>query len=184
MDVRKRKGGRQAELIDRDEQDKLVEELRVESEKQQAQIERIFGYLGRVAAVLSLLLALLVQVRQTTPTTAAVLLGWTHALLAALLHFNATGSSKITSSSLPHDPTTPSLAWNIIGPLFLSALVAGFGLFVARRRNDEDRIRFHYSLLLSNLVVLLGAMWVRHERFQSEQSIRRLHAAKYHYKSL
>jgi len=163
-----------------------VEELRVESEKQQAQIERIFGYLGRVAAVMSLLLALFVQVRQTTPTTTAVLLGWTHALLSALLHFNATGWSKTTSSSnLPaQGPTTPSMAWNIYGPAALSAVVAALGLFVARRRNDDDRIRFHYSLFLSNLVVLVGAAWVRHERVQSEKSIKRLHAAKYQYKSL
>lgn len=177
MSVRERKTTEEKDdpsLMDRDDQDRLVQQLQDENARQQAQMERIFGYICRTAAMISILLAVFVHLRQTSSHSTAQVLGWAHVSISAILHVN--------TSSL-HQPSN-ALSSKIIRPAALNVLVACGGLFLARRRRDDDRLHLHYSLLASNVLVLFMGFWLRREQRLTQESLNDLKASKYHYKSL
>lgn len=170
----------QVELLDQDDQEKLVQKLQAESAKQQEQIETLFGGLCRVVALIALLSALLVQRRASVEVSGAVLqLRWAHAALAALLHWNTPVlmARNDGSGSIP-------LSWRIYKPAAASVLVAAVALFLARRADDSDSLHLHYGLILSNGAIAATAAYLRRERNLSEKSVDDLRASKYRYKSL
>jgi len=177
MGVRERKTTKEKDdplLMDRDDQDRLVRQLQEENARQQAHMERIFGYLCRTAAIISILLAVFVHFRQTSSHSTAQILGWAHVSVSAILHVNTSGL---------HQPSI-DLSYKIIRPAALNVLVACGGFFIARWRKDDDCLHFHYSLLASNVLVLSMGFWLRREQRLTQESLSDLKASKYRYKSL
>ena len=183
---RKREDEEQVELLDQEDQEKLVQQLQAESAKQQEQIETVFGGLCRAFAFIALLSAILVQRRASVEvsTGAALQLRWTHAALAALLHWNTPVLMVVRNDGVTGTGSLPQLSWKIYKPAAASVLVAAAALFLARRADDPDSLHFHYGLLLSNGAIAAVAAFLRRERNLSEKSLDDLRASKYRYKSL
>lgn len=177
------------ELLDQDDQEKLIQELEAEAKKQHDQIETAFLMLCRTAALISVLSAWLVVQRHRPPSSLGSphsLLVWTHAGLAALWYWN---TPSIVVGKNTAETAAPS---NRIRTIYSqpavvavsSVLVAAVDLFQARQYKDWNSLYLHYSLIGSNVLFTAVAVYLRRERGLSEKSVKDLRDSKYHYKGL
>lgn len=163
--------------VDEDEQDRLIEDLRLQNSRQQAQMERIFGYLCRLCAALSTLLGLFVELRQWNSASlsmAVFVATWAHISLSVLQNVNSFSLFK------------PETSWvlKVFPSMAINALFAVVGMFLARRRQLDDRLHLHYSLLAGNILVLSMGLLLRRDQRLTSASIDDLQSKKYHFKSL
>lgn len=164
-------------IMDEDEQDRLIEELQLQNSQQQAQIERIFGYLCHICAATSILLGMFVELRQLNATSRSMAVyaaSWAHIFVSVLQQLNSFGLLNQEAS----------LASKVFGPMAINAILAVGGLFLARRRQLDDRLHLHYSLLACNILVISMGLLLRRDQRLTLASINSLQSKKYHFKSL
>ena len=164
-------------IMDEDEQDRLIEELRHQNSQQQAQIERIFGYLCHICAATSILLGMFVELRQLNATSrsmAVYAVSWAHVMVSVLQNVNSFG---LLNEEM-------SLASKVFHPMAMNAFLAVGGLFLARRNQLDDRLHLHYSLFACNIIVLFMGLLLRRDQRLTLASINNLQSKKYHFKSL
>lgn len=190
------------DLLDQDDQDQLVRDMEQDMEKQERHIESAFRAVCRAVALLSIAAGCIVQRlryqqmkrRGIRPTEMdfQLLCMWAHVVLAALLHWNTCqwvvfrdNGNPSPMVGLSRKKLTPVL----VGVLGL--LVAAIGLFCARLTHAEASfigyhgiVYLHYSLFLSNLVVVAGAMFIRIEQTYSKKMMDDLRESQYHFKSI
>lgn len=164
-------------ILDEDDQDRLIEELQQQNAVQQRQIERIFGYLCHVCAAMSIALGLFVEYRQWNTTSRSMAVraaSWAHVFVSFLQHVHSFGLRNQVAS----------LVSTAVRPMAINALLAVGGMFLARRRHEDDRLHLHYSLLACNILVLSLGLVLRREQRLTLASINGLQSKKYHFKSL
>lgn len=163
-------------VMDEDEQDRLIQQIQLENSQQQAKMDRIFGYICVTGAVFSLLVGLFVELRQMSRHHSADVrvANGMHVCLSVVLHINSCAFLKQDASQFA----------KVFIPMGINALLTVVGLFLARRRQDDDRLHVHHSLLVGNLIVIAMGLWLRREQRLTLGSIHDLQSAKYHFKSL
>jgi hypothetical protein len=191
------------EPMDEDEQQALVNKLDQESNLQQAQLDRAFGYLCITAAITCILCTAYVHRTTTSKSnsrdndndsssnnTHLTLFRWMHGILASLLHIVSIRIVLVRTRSLS--------VWTYF-PVALNLLLASVALFSARslKSSQEDlllttadddvkqtAIFFHYGLVISNVLVLCAAMLLRWDAQSTKMAIQELKDARYRHKSL
>jgi len=182
----------QVQPIDEAEQQQIVDELRQSALKQMEMIQTIFSTACKGAMLLSLLLGI----------TTGDVKGWIHVLLSIFLHWlaiqtaasakldvNNTGNGANTCiNSNNNNSSTLSLFTTCMPILILLVVVftsvfKNFSSTNHKNYSHNDYIH-HLGLALSNVVTMLGAVYIKHDSKSTKIALEQLDQSQYRYKSL
>ena len=177
-------GDEQAEPMDETEQQQVVDQLREDALEQMELVHGIFSTVCRGAMMLSLLLGV----------TTGDVQGWMHVILAVVLHWGAirmaaTAKPGTNTSSYDNGFTTygvPILVLLTVMRVVLSmnnSTNNSSSIKVGRKNQHDDHVH-HLGLALSNVVTMLGAMYLKHDSQSTKKALEELEKSKYRYKSL
>jgi hypothetical protein len=180
-------------LMDENDQDQMILELKAESDRMQQQMHQSFSILCVAAMVICVLVTFYLCLFPESPSVAATatdwMFRWLHTGLAALLHWEA-------QYFVTH-PAQPMFSWKVsvsvvslIGLLLAVSLLQQQQQQHASARTDnlvdpDDSINMlHWGLVLSNAATLVGAALLRLDSSSADNALEELRSAKYRYKSL
>jgi hypothetical protein len=158
----------QAEFLDQDDQDTLVDSLAQEVAHQTQQFQNMFRMVVGFAVVVSLFYPLLCQ-DECSSSQYWVVKCWTHALYSALNH--ALVIVLVTNKQ----NMMPFLAAGTLVPLVVVWMLGFF---------SEDIDHFHIGLIIGNVVTLLGSFLLRWDAQSTRNGLVELDASKYRHKAL
>ena len=166
--------------MDEDQQQQVVDQLREEALEQMELVHRIFSTVCTGAMVLCLLLGM---------TAAREMQGWFHVIMAVILHW---GASQIAVTAKPGVTASGGFSGTYVPSLFLILSILGVAASVYITHNSSIKFgsnRFddhghHLSLALSNVVTILGALYLKHDSQATKKALEQLEQSKYHFKSL
>jgi hypothetical protein len=188
------------DLVDEDDQEKIIQQIHDEYLQQQHDIESIFIAICRVAAMVSLILTIILQYRKSiisntaSSSTIAIhhnnadkLLRWTHAILSIVIHLctplitmNLKGKDKYMNMRF----STSSSWYFLFLPMLITLPVASIAVWIARKGNDDESIYYHYSIVVSNIMLIGSALLFHNDEKDFMTSIHDLKSSKYQYKTL
>jgi hypothetical protein len=175
-------------LMDENDQDQMIIELKAESDRLQRQMHRWFSILCNSAAIICFLVTVYFFLFPDSPSVAATKTGWIflwlHMGLAAHLHGEAL--------YIVTHPAQPMFSWGLSVPIVSTiGLLLAVSLFQQRQRQqqhdslvDPDGFMLHWGFVLSNAATLAGAALLRSDSSSTANALEELRSAKYRYKSL
>jgi hypothetical protein len=140
--------------MDEIDQDKMILDLKAESDRLQQQMHRSFSILCVTAMVICVLVTVYLFLFPGSPsvvvavTATGWMFRWLHTGLAALLHWDAQYMVK--------HPALPMFSWKLSVPI-----VSTMGLLLTDSLVDPADSMLHWGLVLSNAVTLVGAAILR-----------------------
>lgn len=154
------------QLVDEDDQKKLVESLRRDSKTQNLFFQNVFFYgIGGPAIIFSLVLPLLCREECTydgNSNHTKVVLCWSHSIYSSLLHaWTVYALTTDTCVRIIIFQTVPILIW-----------ITG----------NEDYL--HFTLLISNAITFITAQLLYWDRQSTEKQFEELNRARYKHKEL
>lgn len=171
----------QAEPIDEVQQQQVVDQLREEALEQMELVQSIFSTVCTGAMMLCLLLGV---------TTSGDIQGWMHVIMAVVLHW---GAIQIAATAKPGAVASYGFSGTTVPALFmlLSILAVAVSIYTTNSSNITlgskrhfDDHGHHLSLALSNIVTMLGALYLKHDSQTTKKALEQLEQSKYHFKSL
>jgi hypothetical protein len=178
----------QQPLMDENDQDEMVLELKAEADRLQRQIHWFFSILCRTAMVICVLVALYRTLFPASTVTANdwtfLLLRWIHTGLAALLHWEA--------QYIVQHPAQSIFSWKLSVRVPIVATIGLLFVVVSLRHDTTttttsagtDDSMLHWGLALSNAATLVGAIVLRLDSSSTADALEELKSSKYRYKSL
>ena len=156
--VRRRRGeGENGEgilLLDEQEQEELANSLEGDAKQQLVNIERAFGLVCFTAATCVLSIPMVVGH------------GWWHAVISAALHVFSAFFVRFRRNDL----------WLVV-PTLLPILY----LF---QRDEFEHSEFHWGIVLTNVIMGGGSIFLRHDRINTLAQIDEMQASKYKFKDI
>jgi hypothetical protein len=183
----------QEPLLDEDDQDAMIRQLQIESDRLQQKMHQGFSILCLAVAVVCLLVTVYISLIITTTTTTTnnqqdkvtnnvliQIVRWLHCAVAVVVHWQA----KCLVSSLEE----PIFSWKRLGPGAVlatgSVLLTAFWTTMTTDSNFHSQRLHYWGLTGSCVVVLLGAILLRLDSDSTRTALTDLQTAKYRYKSL
>ena len=170
------------EPIDETEQAQLVEQLRQQALEQMDLIHNIFSRVCEAAMVLCILLGL---------TSMTDFFGWAHVLGSVALHWAARSIAAniktTTISSQQQQHTAGGAVFDKILPVVaLLTVVAILPLTLENIGSSSSGSGHdhHLGMALTNIVTMLGALYIKHDSQSTMKQVETLEKSKYNYKSL
>lgn len=163
------------EPLDEQEQEKVVQSLMDEANEQIELIHNIFSRICEAA----ILLCLIVGATSADPWS------WLHVVGASFLHW---GAIQVAATAKPQKDERSII--RKIAPLAVVVVVAGAFLYPnssrpkrAKRHIDHDVSHF-MGLAMSNVVTMIGALYLKWDSKSTKKALEDLEKSKYHFKSL
>ena len=177
----KEKEAEQAEPIDEVQQQQVVDQLREEALEQMELAQSIFSTVCTGAMMLCLLLGV---------TTSEDIQGWMQVIIAVVLHW---GAIQIAATAKPGAAASYGFSGTYVPTLFMLLSILGVAASIyttnssniklGSKRHFDDH-GHHLSLALSNVVTMLGALYLKHDSQSTKKALEQLEQSKYHFKSL
>jgi len=171
---------KEIEPMDEIEQAKLVKKMRQDAMAQMELIHNIFSRVCEAAMVLCLVLGVAAQ----------DMWGWVHVVLSIGLHWGASSMANMAVAANTTTTTSSSSAIQKVLPIItlLTVLMILPKTFrgsqsMSSNTNDDDHSH-HLGLAISNVVTMLGAMYLKHDGHTTMKSIEELENSKYSHKTL
>jgi uncharacterized protein with PQ loop repeat len=174
-------------FLDEDDQNRLVQEIQTKVNEQQARIVKLFQWLCRVTAVLTILFVWLSVASASDAESLsdnkynkydehkrAQTWQWLHGLASAGLHLQQATQCTVQSFR----------AVSFMMMIVANVALASFAVWNARTEQADSFVFAHQGLVLSNLVTILGAWVVRWDEKDTIWQLTELKQAKYRYKDL
>lgn len=155
--------------MDEDDQNELVEAIRLEAEQQTKNFRRYFTYIGAGAIVIAISDPFICQEECAQQLTSC----WTHSIFSAIFHGVAVVLARRASNGQDFHWFLLTFAFVAI-PMILWIM----GLF------HEDIEHLHIGLLLSNMITFSGCLLLRWDDHSTSIAIGDLHDSKYGHKTL
>ena len=174
------------EPLDEQEQEQIIQSLMEESREQMELIHSIFSRVCEAAIFLCLVVGV-----TTTPDVWC----WVHVIGASVVHWGAiqvVASSKIIMSNDSNSSRSKAATLQKYLPLLVVFTMAIYVLrnnsfspnnTVARNRLGDDTSH-HLGLIVSNVVTMGGAFYLKWDNQRTKQALEELIKSKYQYKSL
>jgi hypothetical protein len=176
-----------SDLLDDEEQIKIVHQMQEQASRQQREIYVIFRYICIAASFLSLVASIHFHIRVTDNTDIidekegiSAVIRILHASVSGWLH-NVT--PRITDPS----NSTKSYYWTVLGASIANICFTCIGLNLTTTGNDNvtnNGDHLHPALLLGNAIMLVVAYFIRYDALKSTNDVKALQESMYRFKSL